>query len=59
MTTTSEKIYPFCYLHYTDAIKLPKLIYMIETFCPEFAKTWDDIKHQQQYSNLVIPELYK
>tara|TARA_A100001035_G_C27649461_1_gene438491 strand:- start:524 stop:688 length:165 start_codon:yes stop_codon:yes gene_type:complete len=25
----------------------------------EFAKTWDDIKHEQQYSNLVIPSLYK
>ena len=44
MTTSSEKIHPFCSLHYTDAIKLPKLIYMIETFCPEFVKTWENVK---------------
>ena len=60
MTTTSEKIYPFCSLHYTDAIKLPKLIYMIETFCPRVAKnTWDSVRSEdsqtwEEYKNIIL-----
>jgi len=43
MSHDPETLHPYCGIHYIDALKLPKVIYMIETFCPDFAETWDSI----------------
>ena len=43
-STDSTTIHPYCGIHYEDALVLPKVIYMIETFCPDFAATWDSVK---------------
>ncbi len=36
-------IHPFVQVHYSDVPKLIKILYMVETFCPDFAATWDSV----------------
>ena len=43
MSNDPETLHPYCGIYYMDALKLPKLIYMLETFHPEVAATWDSI----------------
>ena len=44
MSNDPQTLHPYCGVYYEDALVLPKVIYMIETFCPEFAETWDNVK---------------
>lgn len=44
MSNDPETLHPYCGIHYEDALVLPKVIYMVETFCPDFAETWDSVK---------------
>ena len=44
MSNDPQTLHPYCGIHYADALVLPKVIYMIETFCPDFAETWDNVK---------------
>ena len=43
MSHDPDTLHPYYGIHYEDALKLPKVIYMIETICPDFAETWDNI----------------
>jgi len=44
MSNDPQTIHPYCGIHYEDALVLTKVIYMIATFCPDFAATWDSVK---------------
>ena len=44
MSNDPQTLHPYCGVFYEDALVLPKVIYMIETFCPDFAETWDSVK---------------
>ena len=44
MSNDPQTLHPYCGVFYEDALVLPKVIYMIETFCPDFAETWDNVK---------------
>ena len=44
MSNDPQTLHPYCGIHYEDALVLPKVIYMIEAFCPDFAATWDNVK---------------
>ena len=48
MSHDPETLHPYCGIHYEDALVLPKVIYMIETFCPDFAATWDSVDSGDQ-----------
>ena len=52
-------IHPFVQVHYTDALKLSKLVYLVETFSPNFAETWDNVRtgdtaSWEEYKKLVL-----
>ena len=54
----SQIIHPFVQVHYTDALKLSKLVYLVETFSPNFAETWDNVRtgdtaSWEEYKKLV------
>ena len=44
MSNDPQTLHPYCGIHYEDALVLPKVIYMIETFCPEFAERQINVK---------------